>query len=186
MNHSFPSKAENFYDLTDLREHDSLNVHVFIYSWLSHSPFRMFGCSILGIQRCRKYTSCSWWWSFEILKAQKQPIATWLHLKGLAIVLPQDCAQNCTFTIDWNYFTKYRESLSIYQNHELNTSDWNWKVCQLCFYKPELCPAPRQLTTATKVISCLLWLFQKTKKFRIVFCCYKNEHLFCPKLVFML
>ena len=109
-NHYFLSKAKNFPDLTDLREHDSLNVHVFIYSWLSHSPFRMFGCSILGIQRCRKYTSCSWWWSFEILKAQKQPIATWLHLKGLAILLPQDSAQNRTFAIDWNYFTKYRES----------------------------------------------------------------------------
>ena len=36
----------------------------------------------------------------EVLNAKKQSMATWLHLKGLAIVLPQDCAQNCTFTID--------------------------------------------------------------------------------------
>ena len=67
-NHYFLSKAKNFPDLTDLREHDSLNVHVFIYSWLSHSPFRMFGCSILVIQRCWKYTTCYLWRSFESTK----------------------------------------------------------------------------------------------------------------------
>ena len=80
----------------------------------------------------------------EVLKAKKQAIATWLCFRKIAlkIVLSQLIETIPQRIENFHQFIKIIE---------LNTSDWNWKVCQLCFYKPELCPAPRQLTIATKV-----------------------------------